>query len=66
MAVGVALSGNYVGKTPQELSALDPGAIDALRRAAASRLVAAGAHHVIDTVADLPELIARLDPSIGP
>jgi phosphonoacetaldehyde hydrolase len=32
-----------------------------LREAAATKLRAAGADHVIDTVADLPALLERLD-----
>lgn len=57
VTVGVTLSGNAVGKTPQELAAMDAVAVDALRRAAARMLTDAGADHVIDTVADLPALI---------
>jgi len=63
VTVGVALSGNAVGKTPEELAALPTDAVDALRRGAAAMLRAAGADHVIDTIADLPRLIDRLDPA---
>jgi phosphonoacetaldehyde hydrolase len=58
--VGVTLSGIYVGKTPQELQAMAPGEVAALRARAEARLRAAGADHVIDTVADLPALLERL------
>lgn len=61
VTVGVALSGNLVGKTPAQLAAMTPGEIDALRRAATTELKAAGADHVIDSVADLPALIERLE-----
>jgi phosphonoacetaldehyde hydrolase len=61
VTVGVALSGNAVGKTPEELAALPQEAVDALREGAAAMLRAAGADHVIDTVADLPALIDRLE-----
>ena len=60
VTVGVALSGNAVGKTPAELAALPEAEIAALRSAAEAELRAAGADHVIDTVADLPALIDRL------
>lgn len=60
VTVGVALSGNAVGKTPDELAALTEAEVDALRKDATAMLKAAGADHVIDTVADLPALIARL------
>jgi len=63
VTVGVALSGNYVGKTPAELARLPSREISALREAAAAKLRAAGADHVIDTVADLPNLIESLEQS---
>ena len=63
VTVGVALSGNYVGKTPAELACLPSDEISALREAAAAKLRAAGADHVIDTVADLPNLIETLEQS---
>lgn len=63
VTVGVALSGNYVGKTPEELAGMPGERIAALREAAAAKLRAAGADHVIDTVADLPGLIAELEQS---
>ncbi|MGF1660448.1 MAG: phosphonoacetaldehyde hydrolase [Rubrimonas sp.] len=59
--VGVALSGNHVGRTPEELAALPPSEIARLRESATAMLKAAGADHVIDTVADLPALLERLD-----
>ncbi|MGF1474631.1 MAG: phosphonoacetaldehyde hydrolase [Geminicoccaceae bacterium] len=66
VTVGVALSGNYVGKTPQELAAMGEDEIRPLREAAASRLTAAGADHVIDTVADLRALVDRLEARSSP
>lgn len=61
VTVGVALSGNYVGLTPEQLAALSEGEIATLRNRASAALRAAGADHVIDTVADLPALIDRLE-----
>ena len=61
VTVGVALSGNAVGKTPAELAALSEAEVDTLRQHATTLLKAAGAQHVIDTVADLPALIDRLE-----
>ena len=61
LAVGVALSGNAVGKTPEELAALPEAEVDALRRHATQILKDAGADYVIDTVADLPALVRELD-----
>lgn len=62
LTVGVALSGNYVGKTPGELAALSADEVEALRAPAVKALKLAGADYVIDTVADLPALLDRLDP----
>lgn len=56
--VGVALSGNIAGKTPEALATLSEAEIAAIRSEATTILTAAGATHVIDTVADLPALIA--------
>lgn len=61
VTVGLALSGNYAGKTPEELEALSEAEVDVLRQHATERLKEAGADFVIDTVADLPALIERLD-----
>lgn len=61
VTVGVALSGNAVGKTPEELAALTEAEIAPLRAAATDLLKAAGADHVIDTIADLPALVERLE-----
>jgi phosphonoacetaldehyde hydrolase len=61
VTVGVAMSGNAVGKTLEELEAMDPQEVEALRQKATQILLDAGAHHVIDTVADLPALIEKLE-----
>ncbi|MBN9671039.1 phosphonoacetaldehyde hydrolase [Roseibium aggregatum] len=61
VTVGLSLSGNYAGKTPQELAAMPEEEIDAIRKTATEKLKAAGADYVIDTVADLPKLIEKLE-----
>ncbi len=61
ITVGLALSGNYAGRTPEELAALPDDEVDAIRRHATEQLKAAGADHVIDTVADLPALLDTLE-----
>lgn len=61
VTVGLALSGNEAGLMPEELDALCEDERDALRRRCTAILKAAGADHVIDTVADLPALIERLE-----
>lgn len=61
LTVGLALSGNHAGKTPEELAALSEAEVDLLRQHATARLKAAGADHVIDSVADLTALIEKLE-----
>ncbi len=56
-AVGVTLSGNGAGIDGDDLAGLDAAQVDRLRKRAAAPLREAGAHHVIDTVADLPGTI---------
>ena len=65
LTVGVALSGNLVGLSPEELGALFADEVAGLRASASSQLRAAGADHVIDTVADLPALLDQLEQSAG-
>lgn len=65
LTVGVALSGNYVGKTPEELARMSADEVATLRAFATEKLLAAGADHVIDTVADLPDLLTRLDMAMS-
>lgn len=57
--VGVALSGNIAGMSPEELAALSAEERAAIRAKATAILKDAGATHVIDSVADLPDLIER-------
>jgi len=60
LTVGVAMSGNIVGLTPEDLAATATAEVVRLRAIATDRLKAAGADHVIDSIADLPALIERL------
>ncbi|MEI6486947.1 MAG: phosphonoacetaldehyde hydrolase [Sphingomonadales bacterium] len=57
--VGVAASGNSVGLTAAALAALPAAERDARIAAARADLMAAGAHVVIDTVADLPGVLGQ-------
>lgn len=61
VTVGVTLSGNEAGMTPEQIAALAPAERDALHRRVAHKLRAAGADHVIGTVAELPALVERLE-----
>ena len=64
-AVGVAMSGNAVGLAPEELARLGAGEQARLRDAATDALRAAGAHYVIDTVADLLPVVDAIDARLA-
>ena len=64
-AVGVALTGNIAGLTSEELAAIDDQSRDALRRRATEELMAAGAHLVVDSIADLPVLVERIEARLA-
>jgi phosphonoacetaldehyde hydrolase len=60
LSIGVAATGNEVGLSLAEYEALDPAEREALVGAARSRLAAAGAHQVVDSIADIPALLDSL------
>jgi phosphonoacetaldehyde hydrolase len=59
--VGVALTGNEAGLSAEELAALDEAARAPLRARACAVLREAGAHWVIDSLADLPPLLDEIE-----
>jgi len=61
VTVGLTLSGNEAGLTPSQLADLSASERQALHVRVGAKLKAAGADHIIETVADLPALIKRLD-----
>jgi phosphonoacetaldehyde hydrolase len=63
--VGVALSGNIAGLTAEALAALDAPSREALRRDAADQLHRAGAHLVVDSIADLPAVVEQLEARLA-
>ena len=60
-SVGVAVSGNEVGLSYADWQALPAAAQDAHRKRARERLLRAGAHCVIDSIADLPPCIEAIE-----
>lgn len=56
-AVGLSVSGNAMGLTLAEWQALPPAEQASRRAEAEAKLRAAGAHYVIDSVADLPPVL---------
>lgn len=59
--VGVAVTGNVFGHTLVETQALAADAFRTKRAAAAAKLTAAGAHYVVNGVADLMPAIAAIE-----
>ncbi|MGV1759731.1 phosphonoacetaldehyde hydrolase [Rhizobium sp. A22-96] len=59
--VGLALSGNEAGLTPQEVATMAPDALATVREHASGVLKKHGAHYVIDTVADLMPVIDDIE-----
>lgn len=59
--VGVALTGNAFGLTPAETAALPSAEFAARRAAAHGDLMRAGAHYVIDSVADIGPVIDAIE-----
>lgn len=62
--VGVALTGNAFGLSVDDTAALAPAAFEARREAAYAQLVRAGAHFVIDGVADLEPVLDEIEGAI--
>jgi phosphonoacetaldehyde hydrolase len=58
--VGLSLSGNEVGYSPAELAAAPADEVRERVARAEAKLRAAGAHHVIDSVKDLPQVLERI------
>jgi phosphonoacetaldehyde hydrolase len=59
--VGVAISGNALGWTHEQWLQARPQDQALARTSASALLTAAGAHEVIDSVANLPDAIARIE-----
>jgi phosphonoacetaldehyde hydrolase len=60
-SVGVAATGNETGLGRKELEELEPARREAKIATARSRLIQAGAHFVIDTMAELPGIIDTIN-----
>ncbi len=64
-SVGLAVSGNEFGATWEEYQAMSKEEIATRRERAAGKLYAAGAHYVVDTAADLPEVITDINARLA-
>lgn len=63
--VGIAISGNEVGLSLAEWQALNNTEQEKLRQKAKQKMYGAGAHYVIDSVADLMPVIADIERRIA-
>jgi phosphonoacetaldehyde hydrolase len=63
--VGITLTGNEVGLSADELAGLPTAERDAHRARAGAVLQAAGADYVIDSIADLPGVVAAIDARLA-
>ena len=63
--IALAVTGNEVGLTQAEWTALPAERQAALRRIAVDRLRSAGAHDVVDGIADVPAAIERIEACIA-
>ena len=59
--VGLLLSGNEAGLTFEEYQVADKATLDAAREKARTKLIKSSPHYLIDTVADLPDVIADIE-----
>jgi phosphonoacetaldehyde hydrolase len=62
--VGLAISGNEVGLSESEWQALDANEQARLRQTVTAKFQQAGAHFVIDSIADLPPVIAQIETAL--
>jgi phosphonoacetaldehyde hydrolase len=63
--VGVSVSGNCFGTSHEDAAALGPADFHERRRAAVKRLEGAGAHYVIDSVADLMPVVLKIEARLA-
>lgn len=63
--VGVALTGNFVGRTKDEFDTLSAEEVDALRANAKEAFDAAGAHYVIDDLSELPKVVEAINARLA-
>lgn len=60
-AIGLAKTGNEVGLNQAEISQLDPATLENRLHIARNELARMGAHYVVDSIADVPEVIQEIN-----
>lgn len=63
--VGVAMTGNVFGLNPAETEALEANEYHRLRERAYARLTRTGAHFVIDSVAEIDEILDEIEGALA-
>jgi phosphonoacetaldehyde hydrolase len=63
--IGLAKSGNELGMNEQEIAALPADRLQACLERATWRLAAAGAHYVVDTIADVLPVVERIQQRLA-
>lgn len=63
--IGLALTGNLLGLTESEVAQLPPAELGARRRQIANQLYRAGAHYVVDSLADCPRLVREINERLA-
>jgi len=64
-SVGVVMSGNEIGMSESELAAADADVVAAKRDRAYAKLAQAGAHYVVDSIADLPPILDAIESRLA-
>ena len=59
-SVGIITGSNELGLTEEEYNSMPSGELAALKQEVRERMLAAGAHAVLDNIRELPELISKL------
>ena len=64
-SVGITKTGNEMGMTEEEIAALEPGQREALHTRAYARMIAAGAHYAVESIADVPPILDDLNARLA-
>lgn len=63
--IGLAMTGNELGLSEAELNALDPAVRERKRQRAYTRMAQAGAHYVVDSIADVAPLLDDINARLA-
>ncbi|MDD5371139.1 MAG: phosphonoacetaldehyde hydrolase [Anaerolineaceae bacterium] len=63
--IGLRVTGNMLGLTEEEVNRLPPQVLDDHRKVITERFLDAGAHFVVDSLADCPPIIAEINQLIA-